>query len=114
MRKLFLLLATGMLCVSSLAHSQARSFGTKALVLDDGLGHTVTIQPTSPSATYTWTLPAGAPPANVPGGTVLNSTLRWNGLNWVENTSFLANAGALSASSLNLGAGALTAGASTL
>jgi trimeric autotransporter adhesin len=107
MRKLCVLLATGLLCLSSLAHSQTRSFGTKALVLDDGSGNTVTIQIQS-GANYTWTLPGGgSPPANIPSGTINNSTLRYNngtGL-WVENTSFLANGGALTATSLGSAAG---------
>src|SRR5204863_5276744 len=99
---LFTALACGLLCCSTAAFSQSRAIGTRSLILDDGTGNTVTIKIPTPTTSYTWTLPPSSPPSNMPGGTLTNSTLRWNGSNWVENTSFLANAGALSASSLTL------------
>src|SRR5438105_9577639 len=91
--------------------TNAQNLGGRKLLLDDGLGHTITIQAPSPSATYTWTLSSSSAPSNMPGGTLDNSTLRWNAGTgaWLENTNILAtSAVAITATSLNLASGAIS------
>ncbi|MEZ4783204.1 MAG: tail fiber domain-containing protein [Candidatus Kapaibacterium sp.] len=70
-------------------------------------GDVLTISGTTP----TWTANPGG---LLPGGTTLNSTLRWDGTNWVENVNMRSDA---SGNSINEGTltvnGALTATAAT-
>jgi hypothetical protein len=98
------------LCISSTSIAQNRSIGAKQLVLDDGLGHTVTLQTATPAATGVLTLPSGgANIANTANGTVTGQVTRWNNATsqWevspsVTNVgSTLSNAGAISATGVS-------------
>src|SRR5882724_7626120 len=77
--------------------SAQRGIGGHSLILDDGLGHAVTITVPVPTSTYTWTLPGSGPPANIPSGTTNNSILRWNAgtTSWQEDVNVLATSGGL-------------------
>jgi hypothetical protein len=102
-------------CISSTSFAQSRAIGGNKLVLDDGLGHTVTLQTASPATTGVLTLPSGgANIANTANGTVTGQMTRWNNttLQWevspsVTNVgSTLSNAGAINATG---GSGNITA-----
>ncbi len=75
----YLLASCCILCLGSTSFAQNRTIGANKLLLDDGLGHTLTLQPPSPTATGTLTLPAGnANIANMANGTITGQTARWN------------------------------------
>jgi hypothetical protein len=102
-------------CISSTSIAQNRTVGANKLMLDDGLGHTVTLQTATPATTGVLTLPSGgANLANTANGTVTGQMTRWNNATsqWevspsVTNAgSTLSNAGAISATG---GSGNITA-----
>jgi hypothetical protein len=112
-----LFIALGLISLSSVSLHAQRALGGHSVILDDGLGHTVTIAIPSPSANYVWTLPAGAPPANMPGGTTNNSILRWDAgtTSWLEDVNILATSGgALTAASFSGAGTGLTGTAASL
>ncbi len=98
----------GLVALSSVSSWAQRGIGAENVVVDDGAGHTITIQdPPGLTGNYTWTLPispTGVSSAYVSPGTTNNSTLRWDAgtTSWLENTNVLAtSAGALSATSID-------------
>jgi hypothetical protein len=108
--------------LGSTSHAQNRSVGTNKLVLDDGLGHTITLQIPTPSVTGTLTLPSATSTlANTAAGTVAGQTLRWNNATsqWEISPSItnvgstLSNAGAITATGTSgniTASGSVTAG----
>jgi hypothetical protein len=79
--KAFLNLAAiaALCCICSTSNAQNRTIGANKVVLDDGSGHTVTLQTQTPAVTGILTLPSGsANIANMANGTVTGQTTRWN------------------------------------
>lgn len=89
MKLRLMLAALGMLALcTSTGYSQSRDIGSRRLILDDGAGNLLTMSYAGPGS-GTFIVPSGGG-SLPPVGTVTNSTLRWNGSNWVQNTLLTA------------------------
>ena len=99
-------ISLGCVLTSNASFAQNRVLGANKLVLDDGQGHTITVQTPVPATTGTITLPAaGSNIANTANGTATGQVLRWNNATnqWEVSPSAtnvgstLSNAGPISA-----------------
>ncbi|MDP4287090.1 MAG: hypothetical protein Q8922_04055, partial [Bacteroidota bacterium] len=96
MKYLVLLVAAWILaCLVPISIYAQRSIGANSIVLDDGSGHTITLEvPPGLGSNYTYLLPpppAGNAPAGfVVEGTSTGQTMYWNGATWVQS-NFIAN-----------------------
>jgi len=92
-----LFIVLGLISLLSASSYAQRGVGGHILTLDDGVGHLVniTVPVMAGPGPYSWTVPitTGGTALTLPSGTTTNSTLFWNGSQWVENPTLLAGTG---------------------
>lgn len=85
MKRFLTIAALGMIALcTSTVHSQSRDHGVRRMLLDDGATGVLTMSYAGPGS-GTMIIPNGGG-SLTPTGSITNSTLRWNGTNWVQNS----------------------------